>query len=342
MSSIFEVAKQAGVSPSTVSRTFNSPHLINDKTKKRILEVAERINYRPLSTRGGREAQRETTGAYGFHFFAERPEDTLQGNAFYSQVLAGALAEASALGLRLILSTSGRHDSDAPLPALMRDSALAGSLLVGETNAKMVSNFEDKLENIVFVDTHDPSGRYDCVVSDNFGGALDAINYLIGLGHTRIGFVTSADETDSYNGRLYGYVSAHFRAGLPLDRSLMVSSADGSLDAIRPLLRRRDRPTAIMGASDDCAILVMKVCHELGIAIPRDLSLVGFDDLQASAYVIPPMTSVHVPTETIGRLGVRRLHAKIQEAATGLVSMPSRTLVPVTLVERASCLKHVE
>lgn len=340
MSSIFEVAKQAGVSPSTVSRTFNSPHLINDKTKKRILEVAERINYRPLSTRGGREMRHEAIGTYGFHFFAERPEDTLQGNAFYSQVLAGALAEASALGVRLILSTSGRHDSTAPLPKLVRNSTVAGSLLVGEANPAIVASFSEKLANIVFVDTHDPTGRHDSVVSDNFGGALDAVSYLIGLGHKRIGFVTSADETDSFNSRLYGYVSAHFRAGIPLDRSLIVYSANGSLDPVRPLLLRPNRPSAIMGANDDCAIVVMKACHDIGLAIPRDLSLIGFDDLQASAYVIPPMTSVHVPTETLGRLGVRRLHAKIQEAATGLASMPSCTLVPVSLIERASCKQN--
>src|SRR5882724_2018776 len=92
--SIFEIAKQAGVSASTVSRTFNSPHLINNETRQRVLEVAQRLNYSPLRQRVAREQRAAATGVIDFHFFAERADDTLQGNAFYSQVLAGAMAEA--------------------------------------------------------------------------------------------------------------------------------------------------------------------------------------------------------------------------------------------------------
>jgi LacI family transcriptional regulator len=335
MPSIFDVAKQAGVSPSTVSRTFNSPHLINDKTKERVLAAAERVNYRPLSVRVPRETRARKSGAYGFHFFAERPEDTLQGNAFYSQVVAGALAEASALGLRLVLSTSGRHDVTAPMPPLVRSGSVSGMLLVGAADPKLAERFIAKVDNIIFVDTHGPTMREDCVVSDNFGGAFDAVSYLIGLGHERIGFVRGKEEIESFNERIYGYVSAQFKAGLHIDSSYVVAKEH---EAIRTLLRRRDRPTAIMGANDECAIVVMQVCYEEGLSIPKDLSLVGFDDTQFSARVIPPLTSMHVPTEMLGRLGVRRLYARsVENADPSLNVLPACTRVPVTFVERASC-----
>jgi len=334
MSSIFEVAKQAGVSASTVSRTFNSPHLINDKTKKLVFEAAERVNYQPRRQRIPVETPEPAYTTLRFHFFAERPEDTLQRNAFYSQVLAGALSEASDLNIRLILSTSDRHGVSSTPSQSPESLAAAGILLVGAIDADTVARFADS-PNIVFIDTHDTTGAYDSVVSDNFGGAYTATKHLIGLGHKRIGFVTGLDPVVSFAERMNGYVCAHFHAGIPLDNTLTITKGH---DSIKACLERSDRPTAILGANDECAIDTMQVCQQLGICIPRDLSLIGFDDLEFTARVLPALTSVHVPTETIGRLGVRRLYAKIQNSANpALVDLPSCSVVPVRLVERESC-----
>jgi len=334
MPSIFEVAKQAGVSASTVSRTFNSPHLITDKTKKRVLEAAEQVNYRPPRSRAPRSNQEPLHATLGFHFFAEGPHDKLQRNAFYSQVLAGALSEAADLEVQLVLSSSCRHDSEAPLPRALQNRSLAGALLVGAPNPEIVKEFTDNLGNLVFVDSRDPSGEHDSIVTDNFSGALAAAQYLIGLGHRRIGFVSGLDDVDSFIERMNGYVCAHFQAGLPFDRSFVLRKHD---DEIYACLRRPDRPTAFMGANDESALVVLQICQELGLHIPRDVSLVGFDDLDFAARMVPALTSVHVPIGNLGRLGVRRLYAKIVDSGNpGLTDLPSCSLVPVSLVVRAS------
>lgn len=333
--SIFEIAKQAGVSASTVSRTFNSPHLINNETRQRVLEVAQRLNYSPLRQRVAREQRAAATGIIDFHYFAEKAEDTLQGNAFYSQVLAGAMGEAAALGVQLTLSSSARHDAASPLPPSISGGA-SGVLLVGAADEKVVEKYVASCETVVFVDTHDPTGRFDAIVTDNVGGTQRAVNYLIGLGHQRIGFVNGDSEVDSFRERLNGYICAHYWAGLTYDPTFIVYKDPATL---RECLQRPNRPTAFMCANDDCAVVIMQACYELGLNIPGDVSLVGFDDVDFSSRTIPPLTSVHVPTDLLGRLAVRRIQALLSSSVRDAVSLPSVSVVPVQLVERQSCRK---
>lgn len=337
---------EAGVSASTVSRTFNTPHLINQKTKQRVLEVAKRMNYRPPRSRPapasseiGQDAR--TAPVIGFQFFSEWAADTLQGNAFYSHVLAGALAEASDLGIRLMLSTSQRHDPTAPLPSMVEDETVAGLLLVGVADKQITDRFTNRVGNIVFVDHRDPGSRHDSVLSDNFGGAQTATEHLFRLGHRRVAFLTSEDQPDSFTERLNGFICAHFAAKIPVDPSLIVAKPHGDEDptgVVKALLSRPDRPTAIVAANDDHAFTVMRVAHYLRMSIPADISVVGFDDLQFSAKSIPPLTSMRVQTEMLGRLGVRRLFAKIADSSDPTrANLPSVSLVPVQFIERQSC-----
>jgi len=337
------VATEAGVSASTVSRTFNTPHLINQKTKQRVLEVAKRLNYRPPRSRPMPSSidgvfDTRTPPTIGFQYFSEWAKDTLQGNAFYSHVLAGALAEASDLGIRLTLSSSRRHDPKAPLPSMVEEQTVAGLLLVGAADRQITDRFTDKISNIVFIDHRDPSERFDSVLSDNFGGARDATEYLIKLGHRRLAFVTGEDQADSFVDRLNGYVCAHFAAGLSVDPTMIVRkpfSDEDPTGVVQALLKRPDRPTGIVAVNDDHAFTVMRVAHRLGLSIPGDISIIGFDDLQFSAKSIPPLTSMHVQTEILGRLGVRRLLARV--ADPNRAGLPSVSLVPVQLVQRQSC-----
>jgi LacI family transcriptional regulator len=336
---------EAGVSASTVSRTFNTPHLINQKTKQRVLEVARRMNYKPPRSRSVPmpvdAPEIRTSPVIGFQYFSEWAADTLQGNAFYSHVLAGALAEASDLGIRLMLSTSQRHDPTAPLPPMVVDQTVAGLLLVGVADKQITNRFTNRVSNIVFIDHRDPSGKHDSVLSDNFTGSRMATEHLFKLGHRRIAFLTGEDQADSFSDRLDGFVCAHFAAGIPVDYSLIVRKPHSDSDptgVVKALLSRPDRPTGIVAANDDHAFTVMRVAHQLQLTIPGDISIIGFDDLQFSAKSIPPLTSMRVQTEVLGRLGVRRLFAKIADSADpSRANLPSVSLIPVQLIERQSC-----
>lgn len=184
MNSIREVAKQAGVSTATVSRAFNTPELISAHTHKRVLEAADRLNYRPLRARSRRPEQASVPPAeaaqafIGFQFFGANSADLPQANAFYAPLLAAAQVEAAGRGLHLLVHATDRHQLAQALPKMIRDQTVAGMLLVGTADPKILSVFLERVPQIVLVDHRDPARRHDCIVSDGLGGAMAATEYL--------------------------------------------------------------------------------------------------------------------------------------------------------------------
>jgi len=345
MNSIREVAKQAGVSAATVSRAFNTPELISETTHKRVLEAADRLDYRPLRARvrkAGPAAQAAAPAEtfIGFQFFSASPGDLLQANAFYAPILAGAQAEASALGMHLLVHTTDRHQLAHELPRMIRDQTVGGMLLVGTADPHLLSQFLERVPQIVLVDQPDPSGRHDSLTTDGLGGVLAATNYLFALGHRRIGFLRDNPDVPTFQDRLRGFVCAHFEAGVTLDPRLLVTTqGEGEVPAaLHRLLTAPDRPTAIVAANDTLAYAVMQACRRLGLRVPEDVSLIGFDDIEFSAQAWPPLTTVRVQKEQIGRLAVSRLQARLQSAAASPDEMPPVSIaVPVSLIKRQSC-----
>ncbi len=347
MNSIREVAKQAGVSTATVSRAFNTPELISAHTHKRVLEAADRLDYRPLRARSrrGDAALKPSTGTFsqafvGFQFFGANSADLPQANAFYAPLLAAAQVEAAARGLHLLVHATDRHQFAQALPKMVRDQTVAGMLLVGTADPAILSVFAERVPQIVLVDHRDPTHQHDCIVSDGLGGAMAAVHYLFELGHKRVAFLRDNSESVSFQDRLRGFVCAHFEAGRTVDPRFVVEAAgeDDIPRAIEALLALPDRPTALLAANDRQAIAVMQVCRTLGLSIPGDLSLVGFDDIQFSAQTWPPLTTVHIPKAHLGCLAVARLQERLLAADNSLERLSPVTLeVPVTLVVRQSC-----
>lgn len=345
MNSIREVAKQAGVSTATVSRAFNTPELISALTHKRVLEAADRLNYRPLRARQRAvalvEAAASTDEAFiGFQFFGATPTDLPQANAFYAPLLAGAQVAAAERGLHLLVHTTDRHQLAQQLPKMVQDQTVAGMLLVGTADPKILSVFLERVPQIVLVDHRDPTRRHDCIISDGLGGAMAAVKYLFDLGHQRIAFLRDDAAAASFQDRLRGFVCAHFEAGRTVDPRLVVTAAleENMACALHDLLASPERPTALLAANDTQALAVMQVCRTLGLSIPDDLSLIGFDDIEFSSHTWPPLTTVRVEKEDMGRLAVARLQERLRASAGSPEAMPPVTLeVSVSLVVRQSC-----
>ena len=348
MSSIHEVAKQAGVSTATVSRTFNTPGLLNAQTQQRVLEAARQLDYRPhrgrarksgASAAGGKAAG--TQEAFiGFQFFSQSPTDILQSNAFYAPILAGAQAEAASTNLHLLLHTTDRHQMAQGLPKMVSEQAIAGMLLVGTADPEILSAFLEHVPQIMLVDNRDATGKHDCIVSDGLGGVLEATRYLFGLGHTRIAFLLDDVQVVTFQDRLRGFVCAHFERGLSVSPSQIITSVpkQDTEERIREFLRMPERATALIAANDTLALIAAQVCREVGVGIPEDLSLIGFDDIEFSAQFWPPLTTVRVNKELIGRLAVNRLQMRLQAKDNSPEATPPITIqVPVSLIERQSC-----
>jgi len=343
MNSIREVAKQAGVSAATVSRAFNAPELISPATHKHVLETANRLNYRPLRTKTRKETRTlspsQVETFIGFQFFSKTAGDLLQANSFYAPILAGAQAEASALGMHLLTNSTDRHQLELELPKMIREQTVGGMLLVGTADPDLLALFLKRVPQIVLVDQPDPTGQHDALITDGFGGTLAATNYLISLGHKKIGFLRDNPDVLTFRDRLRGFVCAHFEAGLPIDPRLMVTTQceEEVPAALQGLLGTTDRPTAIVAANDSLAYAVMQACRTLRLRVPEDISLVGFDDIAYSAQSWPPLTTVRVEKEQLGRLAVNRLQARLQSAGLPEEMPPITLQIPTSLIVRQSC-----
>ena len=347
MSSIQEVAREAGVSTATVSRTFSTPDLLTHSTRQRVLDVAQRLNYRPrvsharrTSGRDGQGSSNETLDTLGFLFFASE-FDVSPINEFYAPVLSGAQAEAAHRGMHLLIRMAPRYTQPHEVPKMFREQAVAGTLLVGAALPDVLDAYAEHLPVSVLVDNCDTKGRHDCILSDGFDGVRCATDYLIGLGHRRIGFVLDEVTAPSFRDRRRGWLCAQWEAELPIGPYWVLPAARGDdfKESLTTLLMSPDRPTALIAANDALALAVMQVCRSIGLNIPDDLSIIGFDDIPFSVHTYPPLTTVRVDKELMGRLAVRSLLSRINEgqtSATGATE-PVHISVPVFLVVRESC-----
>ncbi|MBC7806216.1 MAG: LacI family DNA-binding transcriptional regulator, partial [Akkermansiaceae bacterium] len=279
MSSIREVAKHAGVSPATVSRAFGTPSLINEHTKMRVFASARTLEYHPprlsgSSTKSGTQVRNRSElllpDTIGFQFFTltENSFDTLSANTFYAPVLSGAQAEASELGINLLVHTTSRHRLFNESPRMVREKSIGGMLLVGVADREVLSAFSDHMQEVVLVDNHHGNCRFESVISDSFGGAYAATRYLVGLGHRKIGFFLGGLPMGTFEYRKNGFLSAMFAAGVTPNRAWVIGESENVelLTAeLRALLRSDDRPTAIVAANDHNALMVLRLCSEIGL-----------------------------------------------------------------------------
>jgi LacI family transcriptional regulator len=188
---------------------------------------------------------------------------------------------------------------------------------------------------IVAIDPHTGRADVPTVESDSFGGARNATAFLIGLGHRRIAYVAGRPDLRSSNLRDAGYRRALAEAGIPFDPSLVAVGRyehDTVREVAHPLLSRPDRPTAVFAANDISAIAVMEVAAELGLDVPRDLSVIGFDDVPEASQASPPLTTVRQPMQSLGAAAADLLIALMGGESPERIHLR----LPTRLVRRAT------
>jgi LacI family transcriptional regulator len=186
------------------------------------------------------------------------------------------------------------------------------------------------------VDPHTGPLDVPTIDADNYAGAVTATDYLLGLGHRRIAHLSGRPDLESARLRERGFRDAMGRAGVEVDERLVVVGsfrAESAEGPARELLSREDRPTAVFAANDLSAIRTMEVARSLGLRIPEDLSVVGFDNVPESALATPPLTTIAQPLKAIGAAALRMLVAMLD----GTAPDQPHVQLPTTMVERASC-----
>jgi LacI family transcriptional regulator len=277
---IQDVAKVAGVSVSTVSRVLNGRVDVASETQDRILSVIDDLGFTTnLAARSMRSQKKNLVGLI-------MPDIAYP---FAVEVMKGVNRAIAESEFDLLVYTtgdvrkSGRASHERKYVSLLTNSISDGVIIV----APVADDFNIDAP-IISIDPLASNPNYPSVHATNYQGSLEAMNYLIGLGHRHIAHISGRTELESSNRRLKGYRAALETAGIPIDEQLIVSgdyTTETAVNCARQLLTLEKPPTAIFASNDQTAIGVFHVAKEMGLRIPDDLSVIGFDNISESKYM---------------------------------------------------------
>lgn len=327
-----DIASHCGVSISAVSLVLNDQYdgRISAETAARIRRATDDLGYLPnLAARGLRTRQTRTLGLLS---------DGVASIPFAGQMLAGAQAAAWRQGYVLLLvDTGGNADVEAEGVRSLLQRSIEGLIYAAEYHREVDLPLLPRPVPRVILNGRPRQGVADWVVPDEVAGAWVATRHLVEAGHRRIGFcnLSHPDFVIAESLRRRGYEQALTEVGIPVDESLVVEAAEPATWAARDvayeLLAREDRPTAVFCVSDRLALAFYQAAQELGLEVPRDLSVVGFDNQHYFAEnLLPGLSTVQLPHYEMGvwaaEQAIARLAGRAPEGATGhLVDCP---LVP--------------
>jgi LacI family transcriptional regulator len=328
-----DVAEKAGVSLGTASLALNNRPSVAPETRARVVEAAASLGYSTRPPNRAFSKELRSIGMLVKHDLGLK--DTV--NAFYSHVQLGVASECGKLGLTLMYANVEVDPYNRPvmLPSAIDRAELDGLLLVG---AQMDTSIRRLAQQggfpIVMVDGSSPENDFDCVLNDDHGGAYAAIRYLINAGHRDIALIGSTDRSYiSVLERRRGYFDALKAAGI--DRAYAEDSALGrasAYEATQRVLTRNPQVSAIFTCNDEGALGVMDAIHDMGLSVPHDVCLVGFDDIDIARELRPALTTVRSHKSWLGACGVQLL---LQRAADP--DRPTmRQLLSTRLIERDS------
>jgi LacI family transcriptional regulator len=332
---IKDVAKQASVSIATVSFVLNNHpgEVISEKVKKRVWAAARQLDYHPSAAAAGLARKHTRNVAILFYL-----DDSTVSNQFYSFVIQGAIKEAMLREHHLLFSFLDKpYKTAADLPKVIRERNAEGVMFIQHTHAKLVRDIQQRGLPVVAVDHYPPVKDVDSLQIDNRRGGEMAAEHLLDLGHTRLAMVQAAADRPSIAERAQGFRAALEARGIAFaPRTHLIDCAhitfESAYERVLGLLRQNRELTALFCANDEMAAGAIRAAHEAGLDVPGDLSVIGFDDIIMSSYTDPPLTTVGVDKEQLGR----RAMARLLDLVEGKDGKCRRETVPVGIVLRKS------
>lgn len=330
MSTIRDVAQKANVSIATVSRYLNAPEKVAKKSAEDVANAIRQLNYKP--------------NLLARNFFKSRSYAVLVlvpniANPFFSRVIRGIEDIGQQKGYAVLLGdTRLSKERETEYFQRVETRQAEGVIQLSPNFPGDISNAESK---IPFVNACEcfPDAPYPTVNIDNTAAARSVVEYLISLGHRRIGCVLGPDEESNPNpitrDRLVGYHQALESSGIEFDQQLMASgnfSLGSGLEAAQYFAQLETKPTAIFCMNDEMAIGLIQGLKAKGLRVPEDVSVTGFDDIEFSKYCDPALTTMSQPAEDIGRTAMNVLYKLLEGETTSQM----RHVLPTKLVVRES------
>ena len=326
---IRDVARQAGVSISTVSRVLNDTCPVKEEKRRLVIDAAEQLGYSPNPA--ALSLLNKRTGGVGVLL-------PFVSGEFFSELLNGLDQAAQDEELFLVVSTSHRHPAEFKKAIQVLDKRVDGLVVMApELDAAGTASILKTELPVVFINTYAESLSADVFNFDNYAGARALTQHFLDAGHRRIALIQGPPQSRDAQERERGYREAMAGAGFDGTDDLIVQGGftrEAGYAAATVAADLTPRPTAIVCANDYCAMGVMSALRALDISVPEDIAVGGFDGLPSGQYTSPPLTTVQVPIGEIGYRAIRRLAVRLRGEDKG--APHQKHFVPVELVVRES------
>ena len=328
MTTIIEVAKRAGVSPTTVSHVINNTRFVSEDTRLRVMDAISELDYRQnILARALRRGETHTLGLI-------LPDSA---NPFFAEVGRSIEEAAYEKNYNIILCNSEwNKEKEERYVKVLSEKQVDGVIFMATGDEpRSLSRLLEQDIPIVVVDRELEDLEMDSVLTNNRDGGYAATRHLIDYGHQRIGCISGPSHITPSAQRVTGYQQALLDAGLTIEEELVVQGdfrPQTGYEAAHHLLTLNDPPSAIFVCNDMMAIGVLSLATSLGMRIPEDFSVVGFDNIELSTYTVPPLTTYSQSKELMGYNAIKMLLERIHHR-----SQPARrVIVPGELVVRQS------
>ena len=328
---IHDVARRAKVSSATVSRVLSNPEVVSPQTRERVFEAVRQTGY--IINEAARSLRRKSART----IVAALPHI---GDPFYSTILQTVLATAASRSYAVLVASRLEGAPNRWLSDYLHSNRADGLLIFdGSLNTQLLHSLAPDAATLPLVAAYDelPDPQVNSVLTDNRAAAGRAVQHLADLGHTRIGHVTGQSRNTAPNERLVGFREAMNALGLPLRDEWIIPgdySMESGMAAADRIAALAERPTAMFLGNDESAIGFISRMREHGIQCPRDISVIGFDDITVSSRYSPPLTTMRQPREEIGRIAIEAVIDIIEGRRD--TPQPLHVVLTSTLIVRES------
>ncbi|MDU0323393.1 MULTISPECIES: LacI family DNA-binding transcriptional regulator [Clostridium] len=336
MSTIYEIAKIAGVSPTTVSKVLNDYPDVSDKTRAKIKKILEEENFYPNSQ--AQNLSTKKTWTLGIVYFENLGVGL--SHPFFSGVIEAFKNQADNHGYSLLFgSKNNRLGNDTFLEYFKYINVDGIAIICTDPRDKETLQLIESDFPIVVIDMF--SSNTSTVTSDSAQGCRLAINYLYNLGHRKIAHIEGISKEDNWPSsiRKEYYIRAMKDLNLDVPDEYIVDGVNfdvsGGYEAMKKLLELEEMPTAVFASCDKLAIGAIDAIKEAGLSVPEDISIIGFDDIELAKYVTPKLTTIRQDCTSVGKAAVDLLVEQINAKA----KLKINKVIPVELIERESCRK---
>jgi LacI family transcriptional regulator len=326
---IYDVAREAGVSIAAVSQVINGKGKISEERRSQIILVMERLQYQPSYIAAA------LTGKKTYTLGLLVPDIS---NPFFAEIARSVEKQGDKRGYSLVIcSTDNKDERLERYLSLLQQKSVDGMIIgTGIKEKEMLDRMIERSVPLVMIAREIPDLDVQTVVVDDFAGGILAARHLLELGHSRMSVLAEHPKVSSSRERIRGFRQALAEAGLKLSEDMVRESGDdlvkdGKCKALE-LLKNTERPTAIFCCNDLLAIGALQAAKELQVSVPSELSIVGFDNTILASVTDPPLTTIAQPTELMGAIAVDLLIGQLLKEP----DVSQRTVLSPELVVRQS------